>query len=152
MREKPSEIFGVNVFSDRTMRERLPKQVYQKLQEAVSGGEKMDFNVAEVVATAMKEWAVSREATHYTHWFHPRTDLTAEKHNAFLSLDEYGLPIESFGGADLIQSEPDASSLPSGGMRSTFEARGYTDLGSDKSGVRHFRGKWGYPLYPFGLH
>jgi glutamine synthetase len=126
MREKPSEIFGVNVFSDRTMRERLPKQVYQKLQEAVSGGEKMDFNVAEVVATAMKEWAVSREATHYTHWFHPRTDLTAEKHNAFLSLDEYGLPIESFGGADLIQSEPDASSLPSGGMRSTFEARGYT--------------------------
>ncbi len=126
MREKPSEIFGVNVFSDRTMRERLPKQVYQKLQEAVSGGEKMDFNVAEVVATAMKEWAVSREATHYTHWFHPRTDLTAEKHNAFLSLDDYGLPIESFGGADLIQSEPDASSLPSGGMRSTFEARGYT--------------------------
>ncbi len=126
MREKPPEIFGVNVFSDRTMRERLPKQVYQKLQEAVSGGEKMDFNVAEVVATAMKEWAVSREATHYTHWFHPRTDLTAEKHNAFLSLDEYGLPIESFGGADLIQSEPDASSLPSGGMRSTFEARGYT--------------------------
>lgn len=126
MREKPSEIFGVNVFSDRTMRERLPKQVYQKFQEAVSGGEKMDFNVAEVVATAMKEWAVSREATHYTHWFHPRTDLTAEKHNAFLSLDEYGLPIESFGGADLIQSEPDASSLPSGGMRSTFEARGYT--------------------------
>ncbi len=126
MKDQPSEIFGVNVFSDRTMRERLPKQVYQKLQEAVSGGEKMDFNVAEVVATAMKEWAVSREATHYTHWFHPRTDLTAEKHNAFLSLDEYGLPIESFGGADLIQSEPDASSLPSGGMRSTFEARGYT--------------------------
>ncbi len=126
MREKPSEIFGINVFNDRTMRERLPKQIYQKLQESVSGGEKMDFNVAEIVATTMKEWAISRGATHYTHWFHPRTDLTAEKHNAFLTLDEYGLPLESFGGADLIQSEPDASSLPSGGMRSTFEARGYT--------------------------
>lgn len=86
----------------------------------------MDFHVAEIVATAMKEWAVSKGASHYTHWFHPRTDLTAEKHMAFLTVDEYGLPLDSFEGADLIQSEPDASSLPSGGMRSTFEARGYT--------------------------
>jgi len=126
MNGSPAEVFGSNVFNDRTMRERLPKHVYQKLQEAVSGGEKMDFHVAEIVATAMKEWAVSKGASHYTHWFHPRTDLTAEKHMAFLTVDEYGLPIDSFGGADLIQSEPDASSLPSGGMRSTFEARGYT--------------------------
>lgn len=126
MKEKLSEIFGVNVFNDRAMKERLPKQVYQKLQEAVSGGEKLDFHVAEIVATAMKEWAISRGASHYTHWFHPRTDLTAEKHNAFLSVDELGLPLDTFGGGDLIQSEPDASSLPSGGMRSTFEARGYT--------------------------
>ncbi|HPA58320.1 MAG TPA: glutamine synthetase III [Synergistales bacterium] len=126
MKEKPSEVFGINVFNDRAMRERLPKQIYQKLQEAVSGGEKLDFNVAEIVATAMKEWAISRGASHYTHWFHPRTDLTAEKHNAFLTVDEFGLPLDSFGGGDLIQSEPDASSLPSGGMRSTFEARGYT--------------------------
>lgn len=126
MKERPSEIFGLNVFNDRAMKERLPKQVYQKLQEAVSGGEKLDFTVAEIVATAMKEWAISRGASHYTHWFHPRTDLTAEKHNAFLSVDELGLPLDTFGGADLIQGEPDASSLPSGGMRSTFEARGFT--------------------------
>ncbi|HQL03413.1 MAG TPA: glutamine synthetase III, partial [Synergistales bacterium] len=115
MKERPSEIFGLNVFNDRAMKERLPKQVYQKLQEAVSGGEKLDFTVAEIVATAMKEWAISRGASHYTHWFHPRTDLTAEKHNAFLSVDELGLPLDTFGGADLIQGEPDASSLPSGG-------------------------------------
>lgn len=126
MNGSPAEIFGFNVFNDRTMRERLPKHVYQKIQEAASGGEKMDFQVAEIVATAMKEWAVSRGASHYTHWFHPRTDLTAEKHMAFLTVDEHGLPHDNFGGADLIQSEPDASSLPSGGMRSTFEARGYT--------------------------
>jgi len=122
----PTQRFALNVFNDRAMKERLPRHIYQQLQEAVSGGEKMDFHVAEIVATAMKEWAVSRGASHYTHWFHPRTDLTAEKHMAFLSVDEYGLPIDSFQGADLIQSEPDASSLPSGGMRSTFEARGYT--------------------------
>ncbi|HRV70464.1 MAG TPA: glutamine synthetase III [Thermovirgaceae bacterium] len=126
MRESPAKTFGSNVFNDRAMRERLPKHVYQKLQEAISGGEKMDFHVAEIVATAIKEWAVSCGATHYTHWFHPRTDLTAEKHMAFLTIDEHGIPLDSFGGADLIQSEPDASSLPSGGMRSTFEARGYT--------------------------
>ncbi len=126
MRESPAKTFGNNVFNDRAMRERLPKHVYQKLQEAISGGEKMDFHVAEIVATAIKEWAVSCGATHYTHWFHPRTDLTAEKHMAFLTIDEHGIPLDSFGGADLIQSEPDASSLPSGGMRSTFEARGYT--------------------------
>lgn len=126
MNGSPTEIFGFNVFNDRTMKDKLPKPIYQKLQEAVSGGEKMDFQVAEIVATVMKEWAISRGASHYTHWFHPRTDLTAEKHMAFLTIDEQGLPLDSFGGADLIQSEPDASSLPSGGMRSTFEARGYT--------------------------
>ena len=89
MNGSPTEIFGSNVFNDRTMKDKLPQHIYQKLQEAVSGGEKMDFQVAEIVATAIKEWALSRGASHDTHWFHPRTDLTAEKHMAFLSVDEH---------------------------------------------------------------
>jgi len=123
---RPTKIFGVNVFGERAMREGLPKQTFEKLKNGMSGGEKLDFATVDIVASAMKEWAISRGATHYTHWFHPRTELTAEKHMAFLTVDANGTPIESFNGEDLIQSEPDASSLPSGGMRSTFEARGYT--------------------------
>jgi len=123
---RPTDTFGTNVFGERAMREGLPKQTYEKLKNSISGGEKLDLATADIVATAMKEWAISRGATHYTHWFHPRTELTAEKHMAFLTVDANGMPIESFNGEELIQSEPDASSLPSGGMRSTFEARGYT--------------------------
>jgi glutamine synthetase len=108
------------------MAERLPKDVYAKLLAAIEGREKLDLQEASIVAMAMKEWAISRGATHYTHWFHPRTELTAEKHMSFLNVDGDGTPMESFSGKELILSEPDASSLPSGGMRSTFEARGYT--------------------------
>lgn len=124
--QRPSSTFGELVFNRKAMRERLPKDVFAQLMAAVDTGEKIDAGVADIVASAMKEWALSKGATHYTHWFHPRTEKTAEKHMAFLSLDMEGTPLESFTGSELIQSEPDASSLPSGGMRSTFEARGYT--------------------------
>ena len=123
---RPSSLFGELVFNRKAMRERLPKEVFAQLMASVDTGEKLDAGVADIVASAMKEWALSKGATHYTHWFHPRTEKTAEKHMAFLTLDMEGTPLESFTGSELIQSEPDASSLPSGGMRSTFEARGYT--------------------------
>ncbi len=126
LRKRPSELFNQNVFHRKAMGERLPKEVYAKLLAATEGREKLDQQEAGIVAMAMKEWAISRGATHYTHWFHPRTELTAEKHMSFLNVDNEGTPMESFSGKELILSEPDASSLPSGGMRSTFEARGYT--------------------------
>ncbi|MDY3868918.1 MAG: glutamine synthetase III [Pyramidobacter sp.] len=122
---RPSEIFGMHVFDREAMKERLPEDVYKRLLTAVDGGGKLDVSIADSVAAAMKEWALSKGATHYTHWFQPLTESTAEKHLAFLSLDESGSPIQSFRGKELIRSEPDASSFPSGGMRSTFEARGY---------------------------
>ena len=124
--ERPKEIFGINVFDRKVMRERLPKEVFMKLESSIREGQKLDPGIADMVATAMKEWAVNNGATHYTHWFQPRTDFTAEKHMAFLYSDENGVPLESFKGSELVQSEPDASSFPSGGIRSTFEARGYT--------------------------
>jgi glutamine synthetase len=124
--KRPREIFGVNVFSKRVMKERLPKDAFEKLELSVREGQQLDPSIADMVATAMKEWAVSNGATHYTHWFQPKTDITAEKHMAFLCSDENGFPLESFKGSELVQSEPDASSFPSGGIRSTFEARGYT--------------------------
>ncbi len=122
---RPAEIFGIHVFDNEAMKERLPEEVYKRLMTAVEGDEKLDGSIADFVAAAMKEWALSKGATHYTHWFQPRTESTAEKHLAFLSLDDAGNPIQSFRGKELIRSEPDASSFPSGGMRSTFEARGY---------------------------
>jgi len=125
--ERPTSYFGHHVFNEKTMRERLPQDVFEQLTSTINGGQqKLDSRMADVVAAAMKEWAISLGATHYAHWFHPRTELTAEKHMAFLSVDERGTPLEAFTGGELIQSEPDASSLPSGGTRSTFEARGYT--------------------------
>lgn len=124
--ERPKEIFGVNVFDRKVMRERLPKEVFRKLLDSIEGGQKLDPGIADMVASAMKEWAISNGATHYTHWFQPRTEATAEKHMAFLTVDETGIPLESFKGQELVQSEPDASSFPSGGLRATFEARGYT--------------------------
>ncbi|HOK18956.1 MAG TPA: glutamine synthetase III, partial [Thermosynergistes sp.] len=125
--ERPTSYFGRHVFNEKAMRERLPQDVFEQLTSAINGGQqKLDSRIADVVAAAMKEWAISLGATHYAHWFHPRTELTAEKHMAFLSVDERGTPLEAFTGGELIQSEPDASSLPSGGTRSTFEARGYT--------------------------
>ena len=122
---RTSEYFGVNTFGVRQMRDKLPRDTYAKLLDAVKHGKKLDVDVAPRVAQAIKEWAISRGATHFTHWFQPQTGLTAEKHDAFLSFDD-GQPMEAFGASQLIQSEPDASSFPSGGLRATWEARGYT--------------------------
>lgn len=122
-----TEIFGENVFDDRTMQERLPKKVYQKLKEIISSGGDLDLETADVIAHEMKEWAIEKGATHYTHWFQPLTGATAEKHDSFISSPlPSGKALMSFSGKELIKGEPDASSFPSGGLRATFEARGYT--------------------------
>ncbi|MEJ7809795.1 MAG: glutamine synthetase III [Gemmatimonadaceae bacterium] len=121
-----SEYFGCNTFGARQMRDKLPRDVYAKLLASIRQGKKLDIDIAPVVAQTIKEWAISRGVTHFTHWFQPQTGLTAEKHDAFLSFDDNRQPMESFTGAQLIQSEPDASSFPSGGLRATWEARGYT--------------------------
>ncbi len=118
--------FGENTFNDRVMREKLPKDVYKKLIKTIQAGEKLDLGIANAVAHAMKEWAISKGVTHFTHWFQPQTGLTAEKHDSFYELETDGQVIERFKGDQLVQGEPDASSFPSGGMRTTFEARGYT--------------------------
>jgi glutamine synthetase len=121
-----SAYFGINTFGARQMRDKLPKDVYARLVESIRLGKKLDRAIAPVVAQVVKEWAVSRGVTHFCHWFQPQTGLTAEKHDAFLAFDENKLPVESFSAEQLIQSEPDASSFPSGGLRATWEARGYT--------------------------
>ena len=118
--------FGRYVFGLSTMRKRLPKDVYSKLVKTIRDGERLTPDIADVVANAMKDWAIENGASHYTHWFHPMTGLTAEKHDAFLSPTSDGQVISEFSGKMLISGEPDASSFPSGGIRSTFEARGYT--------------------------
>src|SRR5712691_4956279 len=119
-------LFGSNTFDTATMKQKLPKPIFHSLQETIKRGTKLDPSIANEVAHAVKEWALEKGATHFCHWFQPQTGLTAEKHDAFLTFDDEGLPMERFSGAQLIQSEPDASSFPSGGMRTTFEARGYT--------------------------
>lgn len=121
-----SEIFGVNVFNDSVMKERLPKATYNALKKTINEGVPLDPAVAEVVANAMKDWAIEKGATHYTHWFQPHTGVTAEKHESFLSPTSEGKAITEFSGKELIKGESDASSFPSGGLRATFEARGYT--------------------------
>src|SRR5574341_274774 len=121
-----SEWFGINTFGVRQMRAKLPADVVAKLIAAIRMGKKLDIEIAPTVAQVIKEWATSRGATHFTHWFQPQTGLTAEKHDSFLDFDENKQPIEKFSGSQLIQSEPDASSFPSGGLRATWEARGYT--------------------------
>lgn len=123
---KVTEIFGSNTFNDAVMRAKLTKKVYTKLQETIKRGGHMDPSIADEVAHAVKEWAIECGASHFCHWFQPQTGLIAEKHDAFLDFDSQGQVLERFSGSQLIQSEPDASSFPSGGMRSTFEARGYT--------------------------
>ncbi len=125
-RKPISAIFGENTFNVRCMQEKLPKHIYEKLQDTIRRGQALDRSIADVVAHAVKEWAMDMGATHFCHWFQPMTGLTAEKHDSFLTFGEHGIPIERFSGSQLIQSEPDASSFPSGGMRTTFEARGYT--------------------------
>ena len=121
-----TEIFSSMVFDDATMQARLPKETYKALQRTIKLGKHLDMNVATVVANAMKDWAVEKGATHFTHWFQPLTGVTAEKHDSFISPKDGGKVIMEFSGKELIQGEPDASSFPSGGLRATFEARGYT--------------------------
>ncbi|HUF66586.1 MAG TPA: glutamine synthetase III [Gemmatimonadaceae bacterium] len=123
---RTSEYFGVNTFGARQMRDKLPAEVYNKLADAVRLGRKLDPEVAPVVAQVVKDWAITSGATHFTHWFQPQTGLTAEKHDAFLNMDGDHTVVEAFSADQLIQSEPDASSFPSGGLRATWEARGYT--------------------------
>jgi len=121
-----AEIFGTRVFNDPVMRQRLPKETYKALCQAIRVGKRLDLDVANVVANAMKDWAIEQGATHFTHWFQPLTGITAEKHDSFITPVEGGQVIMEFSGKELIQGEPDASSFPSGGLRATFEARGYT--------------------------
>ena len=121
------EIFGEDVFNDTVMKERLPKKIYQELRKVIDEGAELSLQVADVVANEMKDWAVEKGATHYTHWFQPLTGTTAEKHDSFISAPkENGKVLLEFSGKELIKGEPDASSFPSGGLRATFEARGYT--------------------------
>jgi glutamine synthetase len=124
--KKLSDDFGSLTFNDTVQRARLPKDVYRALRRAVAQGEALDASVADIIASALKDWAVEHGATHYTHWFQPMTGITAEKHDSFLSQTPDGRGVAEFNGKELIKGEPDASSFPSGGMRSTFEARGYT--------------------------
>ncbi len=124
--ERVDQYFGCDAFSHHTMRQRLPKEIYHRLQETIVKGAPLDLDVATVVASAMKDWAIENGATHYTHWFQPLTGLTAEKHDSLIEPDGEGGMVFVLSGTDLCQGEPDASSFPSGGLRATFEARGYT--------------------------
>ncbi|WP_124979788.1 glutamine synthetase III family protein [Nonlabens xiamenensis] len=121
-----SEIFGKHVFNNQSMRQHLNKEAYKSVQDAIVNGSKIDRDIADHISTGMKEWAIQNGATHYTHWFQPLTGATAEKHDAFFELEMDGEVLEKFGGGQLVQQEPDASSFPNGGIRNTFEARGYT--------------------------
>ena len=123
---KRSELFGVNVFNDEAMLQTMTKEAYQSVKDAINFGKKIDRKVADQIASAMKDWALSKGATHYTHWFQPLTGATAEKHDAFFETLSNGKAVEKFDGGQLVQQEPDASSFPNGGIRNTFEARGYT--------------------------
>ena len=124
--KKIPEIFGSMVFNDNVMKDKLPKDIYKKLIKTIKNGEPLNLEVANVVAHAMKEWAIEKGATHFTHWFQPMTGITAEKHTSFITLTDDGATRMEFTGKELVQGEPDASSFPSGGLRATFEARGYT--------------------------
>lgn len=121
-----TEVFGNRLFNDKVMRDALPKSVYNELQMTINEGKKLSGDIADIVANAMKDWALSEGATHYTHWFQPMTGKTAEKHDSFLNFTGEGTAIEEFSGKALVMGEPDASSFPNGGLRATFEARGYT--------------------------
>ncbi|MFZ3272897.1 MAG: glutamine synthetase III, partial [Lutibacter sp.] len=123
---KRSILFGENVFNENTMRQYLTKDAYNGVMSAIEHGTKIDRKIADQVSSSMKEWAMAKGVTHYTHWFQPLTGGTAEKHDAFFETIGGGMAIEKFGGDQLVQQEPDASSFPNGGIRNTFEARGYT--------------------------
>lgn len=119
-------IFGSMVFNNAVMKERLPKDTYKALRKTIANGTHLELDVANVVANAMKDWAIEKGATHFTHWFQPMTGVTAEKHDSFIAPNGDGQAIMEFSGKSLVKGEPDASSFPSGGLRTTFEARGYT--------------------------
>jgi glutamine synthetase len=121
-----TDYFGCDVFSESVMKERLPKQTYQELQRTLQANHRLNIDVANVIANAMKDWAIEKGATHYTHWFQPLTGVTAEKHDSFITPTKEGGIIMEFSGKELVKGESDASSFPSGGLRATFEARGYT--------------------------
>jgi glutamine synthetase len=120
------EIFGSMVFNDSVMKARLPKDTYKAFKKSIAESKPLSLEVANVIANAMKDWAVEKGVTHFTHWFQPMTGITAEKHDGFISPKDDGTVIMEFSGKELIKGEPDASSFPSGGLRATFEARGYT--------------------------
>src|SRR6187402_3095603 len=124
--EKLPELFGSLVFNDTVQRQRLPKSVYAALRRTIDAGDELDPKIADSVANAMKDWAIEHHATHFTHWFQPMTGLTAQKHDSFINQTADGRALLEFSGKELIKGEPDASSFPSGGIRATFEARGYT--------------------------
>ena len=124
--DKVSEEYGSLLFTDKDMQERLPKPTYKKLMQVIKEGAPLDIDIANEVAHAMKEWALEKGATHYTHWFQPLTGITSEKHDSFISPKGDGSVLMTFSGKELVQGEPDASSFPSGGLRATFEARGYS--------------------------
>ena len=121
-----NEIFGSMVFNDGVMKTRLPKDTYKSLKKTIQTGQPLDIGIANVIATVMKEWAIEKGATHFTHWFQPMSGITAEKHDSFITPTDDGSVIMEFSGKELIKGELDASSFPSGGLRATFEARGYT--------------------------
>ena len=133
------DYFGSLVFDDRVMRAKLPEDVYQSLRQTIDEGAQLNLAVANAVASAMKDWAVEHGATHFTHWFQPMTGVTAEKHDSFIAPAPDGGVIMEFSGKELIKGEPDASSFPSGGLRATFEARGYTAW--DPSSYAFIKGK-----------
>ncbi|MBR3996994.1 MAG: glutamine synthetase III, partial [Clostridia bacterium] len=120
------EYFGCLAFDDTTMKERLPNDTYKSLKKTINENKHLDISVANIVANAMKDWAIEKGCTHFTHWFQPLTGITAEKHDSFISPIGDGKVIMEFSGKELVKGEPDASSFPSGGLRATFEARGYT--------------------------
>ena len=121
-----TDFFGTMVFNDHVMKERLPKEVYDSIQNTIQNGKHLDLSLANEIAKAMKDWAIEKGATHYTHWFQPMTGITAEKHDSFISPLDNSTAIMEFSGKELVKGESDASSFPSGGLRATFEARGYT--------------------------
>ena len=133
------KLFGSNVFNDDVMKERLPKPVYKALKATIENGETLDSSMANAVAHAMKEWAIEKGCTHYTHWFQPLTGITAEKHDSFITPDGDGKVMMAFSGKELIKGEPDASSFPSGGIRATFEGKRLHSLGPHLPRIRKRR-------------
>ena len=154
-----SQVFGEDVFNDTVMQQRLPKKIYRALREAIEDGTELTLETADVIAHEMKEWAIEKGATHYTHWFQPLTGTTAEKHDSFITAPlPSGKVLMSLSGKELIKGEPDASSFPSGGLRATFEARGYTIWDcTSPAFVRHDEGgatlciPTGDTLHPYSL-